>query len=334
MNKLLTDQTGGFDFFLDDLRYLDNALRDALTNVLRAFGDNFIIQGCDVVGANISAGYLMLNGEVIKVDAHAKTGDYYSTSITYDPAGLKTFKNGQAHNTYEKKRAVCDSGAGLLRYDGAKLFGNRAGSICEGNDARLSNSRQCNNTFDDATTARTNIDVFSKAETLQKIADLVASAPATLDTLNELAAALGDDPNFATTITNLIATKANSSDVYTKTEVNAFRIQDLGDPASFDFQLSDLNVTTGYHNLNLSSFIPIGSKAVLLRVRVASDQIGDGIYFRKPGNSNAWNITPCFILVVNQIHNLDIIVFVSDDREISYNVSGINLLTISVAGYL
>lgn len=40
-----------------------------------------------------------------------------------------------------------------------------------------------------------------------EIANLVDSAPATLDTLNELAAALGDDPNFATTVTNSIATK-------------------------------------------------------------------------------------------------------------------------------
>jgi len=39
------------------------------------------------------------------------------------------------------------------------------------------------------------------------IASLVDSSPAALDTLNELAAALGDDPNFATTITNSIATK-------------------------------------------------------------------------------------------------------------------------------
>lgn len=39
------------------------------------------------------------------------------------------------------------------------------------------------------------------------VANLVDSAPTTLDTLNELAAALGDDPNFATTITTLIGTK-------------------------------------------------------------------------------------------------------------------------------
>lgn len=39
------------------------------------------------------------------------------------------------------------------------------------------------------------------------IADLVGSAPGTLDTLQELATALGNDPNFATTIATLIDTK-------------------------------------------------------------------------------------------------------------------------------
>ena len=38
-------------------------------------------------------------------------------------------------------------------------------------------------------------------------AGVVSSAPGTLDTLNELAAALGDDANFSTTVTNSIATK-------------------------------------------------------------------------------------------------------------------------------
>jgi len=41
-----------------------------------------------------------------------------------------------------------------------------------------------------------------------QISNLVDSSPATLDTLNELAAALGDDPNFATTTANSIGLKA------------------------------------------------------------------------------------------------------------------------------
>jgi len=40
------------------------------------------------------------------------------------------------------------------------------------------------------------------------LAALVASSPAALDTLNELAAALGNDPNFAATMTNALSLKA------------------------------------------------------------------------------------------------------------------------------
>lgn len=46
-----------------------------------------------------------------------------------------------------------------------------------------------------------------------KIAELVNSAPETLNTLNELATALGNDPNFATTIAAEIGTKANANDL-------------------------------------------------------------------------------------------------------------------------
>lgn len=41
---------------------------------------------------------------------------------------------------------------------------------------------------------------------LSQLSNLIDSAPATLDTLNELAAALADDPNFSTTITNSLGT--------------------------------------------------------------------------------------------------------------------------------
>ena len=47
----------------------------------------------------------------------------------------------------------------------------------------------------------------SDQDVTDAVAALVDSAPGTLDKLNELASALGDDPNFATTTTNSIATK-------------------------------------------------------------------------------------------------------------------------------
>jgi len=50
------------------------------------------------------------------------------------------------------------------------------------------------------------------------ISGLVNGAPQALDTLNELSAALGNDANFAATITQQLANKANSADVYTKSQ--------------------------------------------------------------------------------------------------------------------
>lgn len=55
-----------------------------------------------------------------------------------------------------------------------------------------------------------------------RISALVNSSPAALDTLNELAAALGNDANFSTTVTNLIATKLSISQ----------NLNDLGDKAT------------------------------------------------------------------------------------------------------
>ncbi len=50
-------------------------------------------------------------------------------------------------------------------------------------------------------------DAATKTYVDTSISNLVAAAPGALDTLDELAAALGDDANFATTVTNSIATK-------------------------------------------------------------------------------------------------------------------------------
>ena len=49
--------------------------------------------------------------------------------------------------------------------------------------------------------------IATTAYTDTAVSNLVDSSPAALNTLNELAAALGDDANFSTTVTNSIATK-------------------------------------------------------------------------------------------------------------------------------
>ncbi len=87
-----------------------------------------------------------------------------------------------------------------------------------------------------------------------KIANLVSSAPETLDTLNELADALGNDPNFATTIASQIGNKANSNDVYTKQETDTL----LSNKAS-TVDLATVATTGSYNDLTDKPVIPDAS---------------------------------------------------------------------------
>ena len=52
------------------------------------------------------------------------------------------------------------------------------------------------------------VDAYTKVETDTRIQAIVGAAPAALDTLSELAAALGQDANYAATITTALAAKA------------------------------------------------------------------------------------------------------------------------------
>ena len=90
-----------------------------------------------------------------------------------------------------------------------KISGITTAHIAEGSNLYYTNARA-----DARITAATTSDLsegtnlyYTDARADARAALLVDSAPSTLNTLNELAAALGDDPNFATTVTNSIATK-------------------------------------------------------------------------------------------------------------------------------
>ena len=81
------------------------------------------------------------------------------------------------------------------------------------------------------------------------VSNLVAAAPAALDTLNELAAAIGDDANFSTTVTNAIAAKLDSS-AYTAADVLT-KIKTVdGAGSGLDADLLDGQSSAYYRNYN------------------------------------------------------------------------------------
>ncbi len=61
-----------------------------------------------------------------------------------------------------------------------------------------------------ATTGTNTTQLATTAFVRSEIAGIIDSAPTTLDTLNELAAALGDDPNFATTVVDSFGSLSNA----------------------------------------------------------------------------------------------------------------------------
>jgi len=93
------------------------------------------------------------------------------------------------------------------------------------------------------------------------ISNLIDVAPAVLDTLNEIAAAIGDDANFATTITTALATKLNittAASTYLALADTDERIQDVvGGMVSGNTEPTGLSVTyddpTGKINFNITT---------------------------------------------------------------------------------
>ena len=94
------------------------------------------------------------------------------------------------------------------------LTGNVTGNVTSTTGTSTFNNVTINGTLDVTSTKITNVtdptsnqDAATKKYVDDQVSGLVDSAPNALNTLNELAAAIGDDANFSTTITNSIAAK-------------------------------------------------------------------------------------------------------------------------------
>lgn len=80
----------------------------------------------------------------------------------------------------------------------------------------------------------------------EKVAEIVDSSPETLNTLNELANALGNDPNFATTIANRIGLKADKTELHSHTNksvidsITSAKVTEWDNKSNFSGNYNDL----------------------------------------------------------------------------------------------
>lgn len=91
-----------------------------------------------------------------------------------------------------------------------------------------------NTVISNVSTPTLSTDAANKSYVDTSIANLIDGAPGTIDTLNELAAALGDDPNFATTMTNSLAAKLDLSGgtMTGNIAMGSYKISGLGTPTT------------------------------------------------------------------------------------------------------
>ena len=129
------------------------------------------------------------NGQVITTDGSGTLS--FSTISVYTDSDVETYLDG---------------GTSTPTFATATVSGTaNFGSLSDGTITITAFADEDNMVSNSATLVPTQQSV--KAYVDAEVAGIVDSAPGTLDTLNELAAALGDDANFSTTVTNSIAAK-------------------------------------------------------------------------------------------------------------------------------
>jgi hypothetical protein len=117
--------------------------------------------------------------------------------------------------------------------------------------------------------------IASQAYVNQAIANLVDTSPALLDTLNEIAAAINDDPNFSTTITTAIATALSSSKAYTDAAIIA-----LGNTSDASYvPVSEVGQIDGIATLDSAGKVPLSQLDIDEKIQdVAAGLITSGTH--------------------------------------------------------
>lgn len=118
-------------------------------------------------------------------------------------------------------------------------------------------------------------EIASQTYVNQAIANLVDTSPALLNTLNEIAAAINDDPNFSTTITTAISTALASSKSYTDAAITA-----LGNTSATTYvPLSEVGQADGIATLDGAGKVPLTQLDIDEKIQdVAAELITSGTH--------------------------------------------------------
>ena len=167
---------------------------------------------------NSSTGVFSYTEPTMYADSDARSAISVSGDLSYNSGtGVISYTEPTMYADSDARAAisVTDSGG-----DGSLSYNSGTGAITyTGPSATEVRAHFTGGTGIDITSGSIAVDstiatkTYADGAATTAVAAVIDSSPDALNTLNELAAALGDDANFSTTVTNSIATKLNSSAV-------------------------------------------------------------------------------------------------------------------------
>jgi hypothetical protein len=196
------DSADAFDLFGFGLYLDDDTLFAVYSQPTRILGKAAISQALISLDVRLAA--------AVAADIHFGSTAFLDPPATTERSGLvELATSAETLNGSDYQRAVTPGGlkvkaaaitAEAHEYADAKKTEAVAAAA---NDAAVKKAEAIAAAATDATSKAN----AAQAAAIAAIDGLIAGAPGALNTLKELADAMGDDPNFAATVTNLIATK-------------------------------------------------------------------------------------------------------------------------------
>jgi hypothetical protein len=201
-------QLEGILFTQDLIEFMQSSYRDAIAALSVALGDYVIITGVELQAGNYTNGWVAINGELLPFIGGAPTAQI----IIEEVVTQELYGDGNNKDAYYVRTAKLGNTGGTALASFVRLS-----SIKHLTEQMPLKSPSASPSFTGVPTAPTaapgnNTTQLATTAFVQQVKDsLLNGAGAAFDTLIELANALGNDPNFATTVATQLSLKADKS---------------------------------------------------------------------------------------------------------------------------
>jgi len=105
---------------------------------------------------------------------------------------------------------------------------------------------------------------------------------------------------------------------------------DRGDPAAHDFALGDFTTDNNWHELDLSTIVPAGAKAIVASTYLKNNAVNKTFAARRHGNVNVQGQAASNTQVANLYIFDCLVVAVDDNRKIDYRITAVGWTAIDM----